>query len=144
MHRSLTVARSRRAGFSLAEIMIVVVIIGLLLVFVAPNALKKFFVAQRTRAKMDITGISSAVKDYVLDHGGKYPSSIEELVTPDDHNQTYLDRTTVPNDPWKNPYIYEPPSGGQSFRIISYGRDGAPGGEGDDADIDNIMIQEGN
>jgi general secretion pathway protein G len=93
---------------------------------------------------MDITGISNAVKDYVLENGGRYPSTIEELVTPNDKNETYLDRTTVPLDPWKNPYIYQPPSGGQPFKVISYGRDGQAGGEGDDADIDNIQIQEGN
>lgn len=135
---------SRAAGFSLAELMLVIVIIGLLAAAVATDAIRNLFVATRTRAKMDVSTISSAVEGYMIENAGKAPDSLEALVTPDDTGRTYLkDRTTVPNDPWKNPYGYEPPSGQRGYRVYSLGADGQAGGQGDDADIDNFTIAEG-
>lgn len=134
----------RTAGFSLAELMLVIVIIGLLAAAVATDAIRNLFVATRTRAKMDVSTISSAVESYMIEHAGKAPDSLEALVTPDESGRTYLkDRTQVPNDPWKSPYGYEPPSGQRGFRVYSYGADGQAGGQGDDADIDNFTIAEG-
>jgi general secretion pathway protein G len=134
-----------RAGFSLAELMVVIVILGLIATIVVPNLLGRFFVAQREKAKMDITQLVSAVTTYALENNGKYPDSLDILVTPDENGNTYLaSRNTVPLDPWKNAYVYEPPGGGRPFRIISFGKDGQPGGEGEDADIDNVtMVNEG-
>jgi general secretion pathway protein G len=143
--RSPGLSRRARAGFSLAELMVVIVILGLIATIVVPNLLGRFFVAQREKAKMDITQLVSAVTTYTLENGGRYPDSLEILVTPDENGNTYLaSRNTVPLDPWKNQYVYEPPSGGRPFRIISFGKDGQPGGEGEDADIDNVtMVNEG-
>jgi len=133
-----------RAGFSLAELMVVIVIIALLATFVANNALPYLFKANRTRAMSDIMAISTAIDTFAIENGGRLPDNLDILVTPDENGYTYLkDQTTVPLDPWKNQYIYEaPPSGSGSYRVISYGEDGQPGGEGNAADIDNISIRE--
>ena len=137
-------ARSRRSGFTLAEMMVVIVIIGLLATLVVPNVVSKLARANKTKAKADIVQIAKAVEDYVIDNNGRYPDSIEILVQENDQGESYLQQTTVPKDPWGNPYMYEPPpTGSRKFRVVSYGKDGTPGGEGDDADIDNITIQDG-
>jgi len=134
--------KTPRSAFTLAELMVVIVIIGLLATLVVPNVVRKLFVANVAKAKADIVAIAGAIDSYVIENGGRYPDSIEALVQPDENGYTILDRETVPVDPWGNPYVYEPaPPGTQKFRIISYGKDGIPGGEGDDADLDNIKIR---
>ena len=131
-----------RAAFTLAELMVVIVIIGLLATLVVPNVVRKLFVANIAKAKADIVAISDAVTSYAIENGGRFPDGIEVLVTPDPNGHTFLDMETVPKDPWGNEYVFEPaPSGSQKFRVISYGKDGVPGGEGDEADIDNIKIK---
>lgn len=130
--------RQHRRGFTLAEMMVVIVIIGLLGTLVVPNVLKRFAQASRTAAKSDITALMAALDEYAINNSGKYPDSLEPLVTPDDNGHTYLKGPAgkLPKDPWKNEYIYEPPQSGQPQpRILSYGKDGQPGGEGDDRDI---------
>lgn len=134
--------KNRRAGFTLAELMVVIVIIGLLATLVVPNVMKKLFVANTTKAKADIVSIAGAIEQFAIENAGRYPDSLEALVTPDANGFTFLRQETVPKDPWGNEYVYEPPSSGsQKYRVLSYGKDNAPGGEGDDADIDNIRIQ---
>jgi general secretion pathway protein G len=132
--------RSARAGFSLAELMVVIVILGLLATIVVPNVLGYLGKANTTVVKNDISQISTAVTNYMINNGGKAPNSLDELQEKDPSGHSYL--VKIPNDPWKNPYIYEPPIGSDPFRVISYGKDGAPGGEGEDADMDNISILE--
>ena len=136
--------RKRRAdsGFSLAELMVVIVIIGLLATLVVPNVFKKLFQANIGIAKSDITAIDSAVTSYMLDYNGKSPDSLEDLITEDEYGDKYLDRDTIPTDPWGNEYQYEPSdNGGTGFLIFSYGADGVEGGEGKDQDITNHMIK---
>lgn len=133
-----------RAGFTLAELMVVIVIIGLLATLVVPNVIAKLGKANAVKAKADIMSIDQAVTSYAIENGGRYPESLEALVTPDSNGHSFLDTETVPKDPWGNEYTFEPaPSGSPKFRVISYGKDGVPGGEGDDADIDNIKIKNG-
>jgi general secretion pathway protein G len=133
---------TRRAGFTLAELMVVIVIIGLLATLVVPNVVKKLFTANVAKAKHDIMTIDNAVTSYAIENGGRFPDSLEALVTPDANGHSFLNTETVPKDPWGNEYVFEPaPSGSQKFRVISYGKDGQPGGEGDEADIDNIKIK---
>lgn len=132
--------RSARAGFSLAELMVVIVILGLLATIVVPNVLGYLGKANTTVVKNDISQISTAITNYMINNGGKAPISLDELQEKDPSGHSYL--VKIPNDPWKNPYIYEPPIGTDPFRVISYGKDGAPGGEGEDADMDNISILE--
>lgn len=143
LHRNIA-ARSSRAGFSLAELMVVVVILGLIATIVVPSVLDRFTFAQRKKAEVDISGLVTTLDTFALENGGKYPESLEILVTPDENGRTFLqNQTSIPVDPWGNPYVYEPPQSGSPAKIISYGKDGQPGGEGDDADIDNFTIRNG-
>jgi general secretion pathway protein G len=132
--------RPGRRGFSLAELMVVIVILGLLATLVAQNVVPILFKANTAVVKSDINAICGAIDNYLINNGNKAPDSLEVLVTPDENGHTYL--KSLPLDPWKNPYVYEPPVGTQGYRVICYGRDGAPGGEGEDVDIDNISILE--
>lgn len=130
-----TPEKKKRAGFTLAELMVVIVIIGLLATLVVPNVVRRLFAATRAKAEADISTIAGSLENFAVENMGRYPESLDALVTPDDNGHTYLNRETVPTDPWGNPYIYEPPAGGRKLNLISYGKDGVPGGEGDDADI---------
>ncbi len=132
-----------RRGFTLAEMMVVIVIIGLLATLVVPNILQKFAFATVSKAKVDITSIESALNEYAITNGGKYPDSLEALVTPDVNGHTYLEGTKIPRDPWGNEYMYDAPGPGQPLpKIYSYGKDGQVGGEGDNSDLDNTSIRE--
>jgi len=133
--------RRATAGFSLAELMVVIVIIGLLATAVVPKLMDRLGDAKWGKAKSDIVAIQNAMTQYAVNNG-RYPDTIEILITPDSNNRTYLDRRAVPLDPWGNEYGYEPPGGGETDpRIICFGADGSPGGENDEQDRDNFMIK---
>jgi general secretion pathway protein G len=141
-------ARGRASGFTLIEIMVVVVIIGLLAAVIVPTVVSKVDEAKVNKAKADIQSLETALTMYRLDNS-KYPTSdqgLTALVTqPTDpsikHWRTggYLSR--VSKDPWGNDYQYViPGSHGREYDLFSFGADGAPGGEGIDADIGNWNI----
>lgn len=89
-------------------------------------------------AGLDFQALAGAVRQYATDHDGRFPDSLEALVTPNERGQTDLDLDHCPRDPWDREYLYEPPAPGTNrFRVLSYGADGVPGGEGEDADIEN-------
>lgn len=131
-------------GFTLIEIMVVVIILGILAAIVAPNVIGRIDDAQITRVKGDIRGLENALKLYRLDNFS-YPTTeqgLEALVRkPADPNVRnwkpggYIDR--LPTDPWGNPYLYLSPGNHGEFDLYTLGRDGRPGGEGLDADIGN-------
>jgi general secretion pathway protein G len=133
--------RARQRGFTLLEIMIVVVIIGLLAALVAPNLIGNIDRAAVSRAKADLRTISNALELYRLDNF-RYPAPEEGLralvanpgeASAPNWNQ-YL-RTLSP-DPWNNEYRYDMPGrDGQDFDVYTYGADGQEDGEGIDADI---------
>jgi general secretion pathway protein G len=99
--------------------------------------------AKQGKIKTDLRAIDSALKDYAVANAGKYPDSLDALITPDANGHTYLEGKKVPRDPWGREYKYEKPTAEHPDpRVYTYGRDGKPGGEGDDADIDNTMVYE--
>jgi general secretion pathway protein G len=135
-------------GFTLIEIMVVVIILGILAAIVAPNVIGRIDDAQIARVQQDLRNIESALKFYRLDNFS-YPTSeqgIDALVTrPSDPNIKnwkvggYLPR--IPKDPWGNPYQYLSPGNNGEFDVYTLGRDGRPGGEGLDADIGNWELE---
>ena len=135
---------NRQSGFTLIEIMVVVVIIGILAALVGPRLFNQVDKARVEAAKAEISTIENALKFYRLDNF-TYPSSeqgIDALVTkPNDPNIKnwnpggYLER--LPTDPWGNPYQYLNPGNNGEIDIFTFGADGAPGGEGYAADIGN-------
>ncbi len=134
--RPSTGRASRRGGFSLAELMVVIVIIGLLVTLVARNVMANLAKAQDTKVKADISTIMSALTEYAINNASRYPESLEVLVTPDEKGHTYINADTIPTDPWGTEYQYEPPGPGLPRPVIlSLGKDGTRGGEGDDSDI---------
>ncbi|TAH38529.1 MAG: type II secretion system protein GspG [Planctomycetota bacterium] len=134
--------RRLRRGFTLIEIMVVVLIIGLLATLVGQNVIRALFTGKTTKAKSDISSLVNAVTMYKAQKG-TWPDSIEELAEVDETGQSFLQGNRVPKDPWGNDYYYEPPrSGSSEFEIISYGSDGAQGGEGEDADISSLTMND--
>jgi len=137
-------SRRHVSGFTLIEIMVVVVIIGLLAAIVAPNVIGNIDTAAINRAKQDIRSIETALNLYRLDNF-KYPSSdegLQALVTSPGESSApnwkaggYLRR--LPIDPWDNGYEYLYPGQRGEFDVFTYGADGQDGGEETNADIGN-------
>ena len=128
--------RTARAGFTLIEIMLVVVIIGLLAGIVSVSIPKHLEKARHNKAKADIAGIGLAIQSFYMDNG-KYPANLDSLVQGDD---PYLDKG-IPKDPWGNDYQYADPSTHKPFKydLKSLGLDGV---ESDD-DIANWKTDAG-
>ena len=125
--------RRNEVGFSLVELMVVIVIIGLLATIVIINVMPAADRAANTKARADIATLEQAIEMYRLDHM-RYPTGDEGLQALTAGR--YIRR--LPDDPWGNPYRYATPGAdGQPFRIVSWGADGREGGSGEDADISN-------
>jgi general secretion pathway protein G len=131
----------RARGFTLVEVMIVIVILGVLAALIVPKVMGRPDEARVVAARQDIAAISQALKLYKLDNR-RYPTSAQGLqaliVKPagppvPDNWKAYLER--LPNDPWGQPYRYLVPGLHGEVDVISYGADGQPGGDGVDADI---------
>ena len=136
-----TLRHTASRGFTLIELMVVLVIIGVLAALIVPNVLDRADDARVTAAKTDIANLNQALKLYRLDNQ-RYPTSeqgLQALVTkptsgPAPTNwKPYLEK--LPNDPWGNPYQYLNPGVKGPIDIMSFGADGKAGGEGKDADI---------
>jgi general secretion pathway protein G len=134
-------ARRSSRGFTLLELMVVIVIIGVLAALIAPQVLSRVGTAKVTAAQADVHNIMNALKMYKLDNG-RYPSTdqgLQALVvkptagTIPGNWKGYLDK--LPDDPWKNAYQYANPGTHGEIDVFSFGADGQAGGEGDDADI---------
>jgi general secretion pathway protein G len=124
-------------GFTIIELLIVMAILGMLAVMVAPNLFNKADGARRDAALSQISNIGSALAAYRLDVG-QYPDTLEGLTRNTSGRSTWdgpYIRNAIPKDPWGNDYVYT--STGSQYTLISYGADGRPGGEGNDADIGN-------
>ena len=116
-------------GFTLLELLVVIVIIGLLAGYVAPRYFSQVGKSEIQVARAQIDALEKAVDQYRLDNR-RYPTSEEGLVAV----QPYL-KKAVPNDPWGRAYVYQIPGDKAEYTVLSYGRDGKPGGTGEDADI---------
>ncbi len=131
----------RAAGFTLIELMVVLVIIGVLAALIVPNVLNRADDARVTAARTDVNNLVQALKLYRLDNQ-RYPTAdqgLQALVTrpaapPAPPNwKTYLEK--LPNDPWGRPYQYLNPGVKGEIDVMSLGADGQPGGEDINADI---------
>lgn len=136
-----TTRRHLRAGFTLIELMVVLVIIGVLAALIVPNVLDRADDARSTAARTDVNNLMQALKLYRLDNQ-RYPTAAQGLqalltkptAAPVPTNwKPYLEK--LPNDPWGNPYQYLNPGIKGEIDVLSFGADGQAGGEGKNADI---------
>ena len=135
-------ARHRQAGFTLIEMMVVMVIIGLLMALVGPRFIRQEEKAKARTCRAQIELLGTALDTFRLDIG-RYPTSQEGLAALqqrpfglDRWDGPYLKKSTVPKDPWERPYYYRSPGeGGRPYDLLSYGADGAPGGDSDNRDV---------
>lgn|GEM_PF-45570 len=134
-------------GFTLIELMVVMVILGILASLIVPRIMDRPEEARRTKAMVDIQALEQALQLYKLDNG-QYPTTeqgLQALIEAPSVGRLarkwrkggYLDKNRVPVDPWGNEFIYISPGLHGDFDLMSYGPDGEPGGEGADADINN-------
>jgi len=134
--------RRRSAGFTLMELLVVLAILGLLMSLVGPQVLRQLGGAKTKTALIQIRDLEQALEMYKLDVG-RYPNNaqgLEALVRNPGGvagwNGPYL-KSDVPNDPWNQPYHYKYPGDRGELDIYTYGQNGAPGGDGEDADVGN-------
>lgn len=128
-------------GFTLLELLIVMLIIGLLAAFVAPRMIGKVGKSKKTIAKAQIESLCTAIETYRLDTD-RYPTQesgltalISNSADASNWGGPYLSKRQVPKDPWGNEYVYTYPGNSGDYDIVSYGADGQDGGEGEDADV---------
>jgi general secretion pathway protein G len=138
-------------GFTLIEIMVVLVILGILAGLIVPRIIGRPDEARRMKAKIQIQSLETALQLYKLDTGN-YPTTeqgLDALVEAPTTGELakswreggYLEKGQVPKDPWGNEYIYLSPGTQGDFDIVSYGADGVAGGEGKNADINNWDLE---
>jgi len=150
LKKKLTIHNSNN-GFTLIELMVVIVILSVLAVWVAPKIMGRPDQAKQVKARVDMQGYETALKLYKLDNG-HYPTTdqgLDALVTkPDSGKSTknwrsggYIDKGKIAKDPWGTDYIYLSPGAHGDFDITSYGADKEPGGEEYNADINNWEIE---
>lgn len=134
-----------RPGFTLIEILVVIAVLSVLAALVAPNVFRHLGTAKDAAARSQMEMLGAALDAYRLDNG-RYPTTAQGLEAlwreptieprPNNWRGPYL-RRSVPLDPWGNPYVYISPgeANPNGYDLLSYGADGQPGGEGEDADI---------
>lgn len=141
----------RERGFTLIELMVVIVILGILAGLIIPRIMGRPEEARRMKARVQMESIETALKLYKLD-SGSYPTTeqgLQGLVEPPSVGEIprawrkggYLEKGKVPKDPWGNEYVYLSPGMHGDFDLISYGADGQPGGEDKNADINNWELE---
>lgn len=139
-HKTMA-SRVRASGFTLLELLVVIVIIGLLAAYVGPKYFSQLGKSEVTIAKAQMEAFEKSLDTYRLDVG-RYPTAEEGLAAlmtapasaGTKWNGPYL-KKGVPPDPWGNPYQYRSPGTKGDYEIVSLGKDGQPGGNGDSADI---------
>jgi general secretion pathway protein G len=138
-------------GFTLIEVMVVIIILGILAGLLVPRIIGRPEEAKQLKAKIQIEGLDTALKLYKLD-SGMYPDTEQGLqalvekpeagAIPKKWRQGgYLEKGKVPTDPWGNEFVYLSPGINGDYDILSYGADGVPGGEDTDKDISNWDLE---
>ncbi len=138
-------------GFSLIELMVVVIILGILAMYIGPKLMGRTEDAKIIQTRVQIESLETALKLYKLDNG-VYPGTeqgLQALVEQPDtgvlpkkwRKGGYLEKGRVPKDAWGNEYIFLAPGTNSDYDIISYGADGVPGGEDENKDINNWEIE---
>ncbi|MBF0543691.1 MAG: type II secretion system major pseudopilin GspG [Candidatus Riflebacteria bacterium] len=142
--------KSKNRGFTLIELLVVLVILGLLAGLVLPRMMGRTEDARRQTAEIQIRALENALNLYFADNGF-YPTTAQGLSAlsekpsseplPKKWKGPYMEKGIIPKDPWDNEYIYLSPGVHQKeFDLLSYGKDGVQGGEGESADIENWNI----
>lgn len=141
--RQRTAQARGQGGFTLMELLLVLVIVGLLAAVVGPTLYQRIQPAKETAARLQIENFAMALDSFLVDVG-RYPSTQEGLAVlrtkpaaaADKWNGPYL-KKELPADPWGNPYVYRAPGRSGGYEIVSFGADGREGGEGEHADINS-------
>ena len=151
MKNKIFLKQSDYRGFTLIELMVVIVILGILAGLIVPRIMGRPEEAKQLKAKMQIESLETALKLYKLDNG-MYPDTeqglqalIEEpetgIVPKNWRKQGYLEKGRLPKDPWGNEFVYLSPGTHGDYDIISYGADGVPDGEDKNRDINSWEIE---
>ncbi len=138
-------------GFSFLELMVVVVILGILATYIAPRFMGRAEDAKAVKAKVDIAALETSLKLYKLDNSN-YPTTEQGILALIEKPSTepapmnwkekgYLAKARIPKDPWGREYLYLCPGVHDDYDIISYGADGAPGGDGKNRDINSWELE---
>jgi len=151
MYRQYPLERFNHKGFTLIELMVVIVILGILAGLIVPRIMGRPDEARQLKAKIQIESIETALKLYKLDNGS-YPGTEQGLLALVEQPATgnipvkwreggYLEKGKLPKDPWDNDFVYLSPGVHGEYDIVSYGADGVPGGEGKNMDINSWEIE---
>jgi general secretion pathway protein G len=138
-------------GFTLIELMVVIVILGILAGLIVPRIMGRPEEAKQLKAKLQIESLETSLKLYKLDNG-TYPTTdqgLQALIEPPSsgiipqkwREGGYIEKGRLPKDPWGGEFVYLSPGVHGDYDLISYGADGVPGGEGRDKDINNWEIE---
>lgn len=151
MNHSIPSKKIDFRGFTLIELMIVIVILGILAGLLVPRIMGRPDEARQLKAKILIEGMETALKLYKLDNG-MYPNTSQGLLALIEQPETeplpkkwrkggYLEKGRLPKDPWGNDFVYLSPGIHDDYSIMSYGADGVPGGEDKNMDINSWEIE---
>ncbi|MFC1505416.1 type II secretion system major pseudopilin GspG [Thermodesulfobacteriota bacterium] len=151
MDTSKPETRKHQRGFTLIELMVVIVILGILAGLIVPRIMGRPEEAKQLKAKLQIESLETSLKLYKLDNG-MYPTTDQGLqalveapssgVLPQKWREGgYVEKGRLPKDPWGNEFVYLSPGVHGDFDLISYGADGVPGGEDRNTDINNWDIE---